>query len=101
PPAPGASLPRPCMADRDEGLSGGRRRYDHTYGWHHVGHLALLAVRRDLTLRRLAGLLAPYRWRLAGSVAALLIASALQLAVVPLASSLTNAIAQAAGTGHV
>src|SRR5205823_964786 len=52
------------------------------------------------TLRRLAALLAPYRWRLVAAGVALLVASALQLAIAPLAGSLTDAIHRAAGTGH-
>src|SRR5436305_481036 len=52
------------------------------------------------TLRRLIVLLAPHRARLLAAVAALVISSALQLAIAPLASGIVNVIQRSAGSGQ-
>jgi subfamily B ATP-binding cassette protein MsbA len=52
------------------------------------------------SLRRLWGILKPVRWRVLASSLALVGATGLQLAVVPLAERLVNAIQRYAGTGQ-
>jgi subfamily B ATP-binding cassette protein MsbA len=57
-------------------------------------------VDRAAVLRRLVPLLRPQRWRLLGGVAALVLSTALQLAVAPQAQALINQIQRYAGRGQ-
>src|SRR5262249_22611363 len=54
----------------------------------------------DPVLLRVAALVRPWRWTIAAGIGALIVATALQLAVAPLAQRLTNDIRAHAHTGH-